>query len=297
MTKLSFSGAVVLITGAANGIGRAMAKEAIHRGAIVIAVDLDETGLDSLKATSPEDQLVTHVASSTNLAQVQEIVSDTLQRFHKLDVAIANAGIEKIHPTWSMPVEDFEAVINVNVLGVYRTLQPCFKPIIESGGHMLAVSSIAGLLPFPFGAAYSSSKAAVDMLMRILRMELLATNATAGAAYFGFISSDMGDRVTSHPGVKAISRWLPRRLLGLTPILPPDVAARRVMNSIERRRGRTYTPGMIRFTYAMRGLMSLSDDFLGRYVIRLPRFIENYYGLPNGKSLSEKKDKPLGNNG
>lgn len=286
---IDLSASIVLITGAGNGIGRALTEEALRRGAHVVAVDRDRTALDSLQGAA----LTCHAADVCDADRMGEIVADTLATHGRLDVVIANAGIEKIDPIWAQPPEDFEAVINVNVLGAYRTLKPCLEPVIASGGHLVAVSSIAGIIPFPFGAAYSTSKAAVDMMMRVMRLELLATEATAGAAYFGFIASEMGERVTGHPGVAALSRWMPRRLLGLTPYLTTEIAASRVLDSIERRKARSYAPGVIRLTYALRGIYAQSDDFLGRYVMGLPKFVKQHYGsagLPkaDGGSPTEK---------
>lgn len=283
--RINLNGSVVLITGAGAGIGRALVEEALSRGAQVVAVERDPQALANLP-----DEVVSHQADVVDAAAMRAVVEDTLAQFGRLDVAIANAGIERIEPIWQMSEEDFEAVINVNILGVYRTLKPCLDPVMKSGGHVLAVSSIAGLLPFPFGVAYSTSKAGVDMMMRIMRMELLATNATAGAAYFGFISTEMGERVTTHPGVKALSKYMPRRLLGLTPYLSAEVAAARVLNDVERRRARSYTPGTIRLTYALRGLLAQSDDFLGRYVMGLPKFIRTHYGSPD-KNAAEDQSK------
>ena len=280
--RIDFENAVVLITGAGAGIGRALSEEALRRGAHVIAVERDAEALESLSGSS----LTKAVADVCDAERMREIVAQVLADHGRLDVAIANAGIEKIDPIWAQDPKDFESVINVNVLGVYRTLQPCLAPIIQSGGHLFAVSSIAGIIPFPFGAAYSTSKAAVDMMMRVMRLELLATEATAGAAYFGFIASEMGERVTAHPGVAALSKWMPRPLLGLTPYLTPQQAAERVLNDIEKRKARSYTPGVIRLTYALRGLYTQSDDFLGRHVMGLPKFIKNHYGLP----FSDKSD-------
>ena len=274
--RIDLNGSIVLITGAGAGIGRALTEEALRRDAHVVAIERDAEVLETLEGA----RLTKHCADVCDGARMHEIVAQTLADHGRLDVAIANAGIEKIDPIWAQDPKAFEAVINVNVLGVYRTLQPCLAPIIASGGHLCAMSSIAGIIPFPFGAAYSTSKAAVDMMMRVMRLELLATEATAGAAYFGFIASEMGERVTGHPGVAALSKWMPRPLLGLTPYLTPAVAAQRVLNDIEKRKARSYTPGVIRLTYALRGLYAQSDDFLGRYVMGLPGFIKTHYGLP-----------------
>ncbi|NQY59473.1 SDR family NAD(P)-dependent oxidoreductase, partial [Cognatishimia sp.] len=147
--RIDLNGSIVLITGAGAGIGRALTEEALRRDAHVVAIERDAEVLETLEGA----RLTKHCADVCDGARVHEIVAQTLADHGRLDVAIANAGIEKIDPIWAQDPKAFEAVINVNVLGVYRTLQPCLAPIIASGGHLCAMSSIAGIIPFPFGAA------------------------------------------------------------------------------------------------------------------------------------------------
>ena len=276
--RLSIRNAVVLVTGAGQGIGYALCSAALARGAFVVALDLEVAGLETLAGTPAGKRLRVHRVDVLDSAAVNAAVAATLDEFDRLDIAVANAGIERIAPVQSMSPDDFEAVINVNVLGVYRTIQPCLAPVIESGGHVVAVSSLAALLPFPYGAAYAASKAAVDMLMRILRFELLDSGATAGAAYFGFVLSDMGQRVTSHPGVESLSRRLPTHLIGMAPHLPVEEVATTFLNGIERRRARIYAPWSVRVPHVLRGVLVPLDDFLGRHVMRLPELTRRLFG-------------------
>lgn len=285
MTRpLQLRDAVVLITGGGDGIGRALARVALNRGARVVAVDCNADALAEFAQSAGSDRLETHAADVVDAQAMRGIVARTLDAHGRIDVAVANAGIERIGPVTHMPAEEFEQVIEVNVLGVYRTIQPCLAPVIASGGHVVAVSSLAALLPFPYGAAYAASKSAVDMLMRILRFELLDSGATAGAAYFGFVLSDMGQRVTTHPGVETLSARLPTHLLGMAPYLPVEEVARRFMDGIEQRRARIYAPWSVRVPHFLRGILVPLDDFLGRHVMRLPEVTRSLFGA--------KRDEP-----
>ncbi|MEM6640078.1 MAG: SDR family NAD(P)-dependent oxidoreductase [Pseudomonadota bacterium] len=275
--RINPRGAVMVITGGARGIGRALCEEAHQRGAQIVAVDCDSAGLDALADQLP-DRVTVHDVDVTNAAAMPAVVKATMASHGRIDVVVANAGIERIEPMAQMSSSDFERVLEVNLLGVYRTLKPCIEPIVHAGGHLTAVSSLSALLPFPYGGAYGASKSAVDMLMRVLRMELMGTGATAGAAYFGFVMSDMGHRVTEHPGVSRLSRYLPKRLLGLAPYLTEEDVARRFMNGIERRRACVYAPAGVRVAHVLRGVLAPLDDVLGRYVMRLPETTRDLFG-------------------
>ncbi|MEL6978595.1 MAG: SDR family NAD(P)-dependent oxidoreductase [Pseudomonadota bacterium] len=277
---LRIQNSVVLVTGGGKGIGLELLREVARRGGHPIAVEVDQA-----LATSLSDEFgatgAVHQADVRDAEAMARIVEDTTARFGRLDVVIANAGIERIDPVWSMPNDVFEDVIEINVLGTYRTLKPAFEPVIRSGGHLLTIASIAALIPFPLGCAYGTSKAAVDMMMRIIRMELDGTGATAGAAYFGIVRTDMGDRVHNHPVVSATSKRLPTRLLGVTPTPTADRAAKAILDGVERRKARVYAPYMIRYTYFFRGVFGQFDGVNAR-MMKLSQEIRNAYGPPPG---------------
>lgn len=230
--RIDIHGAVVLITGAGQGIGFALLEEALRRGAIPIAVEFnpeDSKKLENLIAGRGE----VHIADVRSLTAMTQIAKATISRFGGIDIVIANAGIERVGLIQDMSADAFDAVIETNLLGVYRTLKPTIDSVIERKGYLLAISSIAALIPFPLAAAYSTSKARVDMLMRTLRMELSGTGATVGCAYFGFVQTAMADRIFSHPVIsKAVNR-LPSLLLGIKPLPKVDYIAKKIFNGIE----------------------------------------------------------------
>ena len=277
--RLNFQDRVVLITGGGQGIGAELVRETLARGGIPIVVEYNPEREADIRAAIGNQGSV-HIADVRDRAAMENIVDDIVARFGRLDVVIANAGIEGFGPVWAMPAKDFEAVVEINVLGAYRSIQPALPHVIAAGGHVLTISSIAGLVAQPIGSAYSTSKAAVDMMMRCFRMDLLDTGASASAAYFGIIPTAMGNEVNANPVMAGAVKALPTRLLGVTP--PPSAAeaAKKIMDGIERRKARIYAPWMVRSTYLIRGFLAQMDDFQSRTLMGLPKLIKQHYGEP-----------------
>ena len=271
--RLDLSGAIVLITGAGQGIGREIVLETLRRGGIAVAVEINPESARKIE-TEIGGQGTVHIADVCDAAAMAAVARDTIQRYGGIDVVIANAGIERVAPVQDMDPADFEAVIETNIMGVYRTIKPALDSVIARNGHVIAISSVAGLIPFPLAAAYSASKAAVDMMMRVIRMELSGTGASAGAAYFGFVQTRMADRIFSDPVIaRAIAR-IPSRLLGIRPLPTPHQVAVIILNGAERRRARVFAPRMVGITFLLRGVYALFDTLISGKVMRLDKLID-----------------------
>lgn len=270
--KLSLSDKVVLVTGAGQGIGRALIREALHRGAVPVGVERDPERAAALEADIGQRGAV-FVGNVSDMEAMQEIVSQTVKRFGGIDVVIANAGIERVATFQDMPPAMFEEVLETNLLGVYRTIQPTLESVMSRKGHITAISSIAGLVPFPLAAAYSTSKSAVDMLMRVLRMELTGTGTTVGTAYFGFVQTAMSDRIFNDPITRQAIERLPSRLLGITPLPTAERTAELILDGVEKRRAHVFAPPMVRVTFLFRGIYALFDGIFARKIMRLPDLI------------------------
>ena len=271
--RLDLSGAIVLITGAGQGIGREIVLETLRRGGIAVAVEINSESANKIEAEIGGQGTV-HIADVCDAAAMAAVARDTIQRYGGIDVVIANAGIERVAPVQDMDPADFEAVIETNIMGVYRTIKPALDSVIARNGHVVAISSVAGLIPFPLAIAYSASKAAVDMMMRVIRMELSGTGASAGAAYFGFVQTRMADRIFSDPVIaRAIAR-IPSRLLGIRPLPTPHQVAVIILNGAERRRARVFAPRMVGITFLLRGVYALFDTLISGKVMRLDKLID-----------------------
>jgi NAD(P)-dependent dehydrogenase (short-subunit alcohol dehydrogenase family) len=226
----------------------------------VVLVDLPGDGLETATVGLGKQALAIG-ADVTDADAMRRAVAAARDRYGGLDVVVANAGIERIGTVRGQPPEDFERVIEVNLLGVYRTLQPAIDAVIERRGHLIAVSSAAAAMASPLIVAYGASKAGVASLMRGLRAELSGTGATAGTAFFGFVDTSMIERAREHPafqhGLARMPGW------ALHP-LPPQAAARAIANGIERRKARVWLPRYVSELFLLGGFMQALDDHLAR---------------------------------
>src|SRR6476646_9261456 len=134
MTSLDLHGRVALVTGAARGIGLETARALERRGAKVALVDLDASAAEAAAATIAPDALGL-AADVSDRAAIGAAVDAVVQRFGGLDVVVANAGIANAPATArTMPEEEFERVLAVNLLGVWRTVRAALPHIVERRG-------------------------------------------------------------------------------------------------------------------------------------------------------------------
>jgi NAD(P)-dependent dehydrogenase (short-subunit alcohol dehydrogenase family) len=172
----SLAGRRVLITGAARGIGAALARRLWARGARVALAGIE---LDQLS----------EVAASCG-----DAVEAAVENLGGLDVIVANAGVAAQLPIVGGNPEVFERTVEVNLLGVYYTLRAAGPHVAHPGGYALAISSLAAALHPPLLGAYCASKAGVEALGDALRIELASSGARVGVAYFGELETDMTSR-------------------------------------------------------------------------------------------------------
>jgi NAD(P)-dependent dehydrogenase (short-subunit alcohol dehydrogenase family) len=164
----------IVITGAAGGIGAAMARRFAAEGANLALSDLSEEGLAALAAEiSPRHTLVLPADVSVP-DQMQTLVARAVERFGGLDGMMANAGIEGVvAPVTQLSAEDFDRVYAVNVRGAFLSIKYAAPAIAARGGGAIVVtSSIAGLIGSPGLSAYVSSKHAVMGLVKSASIEL-----------------------------------------------------------------------------------------------------------------------------
>ncbi|MBF6223221.1 SDR family oxidoreductase [Nocardia abscessus] len=234
------SGKVVLITGAGQGIGRELANLLHTRGATVVVCDIDEITARATASLlgSPAYPIAADVADRTRMEQV---VAEVVQRFGRLDVVVANAGVTPVPATVrTLDPADFDRVVGINLTGVFNTVHPALDHIVQARGHVVVVSSCAAFAPGMGGSPYMVSKAAVEQLGRALRVELAAVGASAGIAYFGIVETAM-----THDMLDADE--LGRRLDAMLPWplrvrITAKQAARSIADGIARRAPRTIAP-------------------------------------------------------
>jgi NAD(P)-dependent dehydrogenase (short-subunit alcohol dehydrogenase family) len=188
----SLAGRRVLITGAARGIGAALARRLWARGARVALAGIEPDQLSEVAASCGDALAV--VCDVRERGQVETAVEAAVEHLGGLDVVVANAGVAAQLPIVGGNPEVFERTVEVNLLGVYYTLRAAGPHVAHPGGYALAISSLAAALHPPLLGAYCASKAGVEALGDALRIELASSGARVGVAYFGELETDMTSR-------------------------------------------------------------------------------------------------------
>jgi NAD(P)-dependent dehydrogenase (short-subunit alcohol dehydrogenase family) len=165
-------GKVAFITGGAGSIGLATARAFVAEGAAVLIADLDEGALEQAAGSIAGDAVAWARADVTSSEQVQAAVTAVVQRFGKLDVAFANAGIfGVVAPLTEYPPDVFERVMAVNVTGSFLVAKHALA-VMEPGGSLIINSSVVGLMSDAGIGAYATSKHALVGLMRTAAKEM-----------------------------------------------------------------------------------------------------------------------------
>jgi len=266
MPLYDVNGKVALVTGAARGIGYETARQLHQRGASVAVVDVDA---DEVREAAERigERAIGIVGDVTDAGTMRAAVAETVERFGGLDVAMANAGIAP--PTMatmrSVPSEEWERVIEVNLLGVWHTVRAALPQVSERRGHIVVVASVAAFANGMLGSSYMVSKAAAEQMGRALRTELTPFGASASVAYFGWVDTKMVQDAFAKPGAGVLEEIAPAFLMRR--ITPPEAGAA-VVKGIEERAPRIFAPKWWRYLSALRGLM---NPLLDRRSERDPR--------------------------
>ena len=258
---------VVLITGGARGIGADAAQRLAARGARIALVDRDADAVEARRAELGESAAA-FTADVTDPGALAAAVAGTVARFGGIDVVVANAGISGPSSTvGAIDPAEFERVIEVNLLGVWRTVRATLPYVVERRGYVLPIASVAATLPVGLLAAYAASKAGVEGFARSLRMELAATGTRVGVGYFSFIDTDMVRDAMAQPTAAQATKAIPGFLAAP---LPVGAAGAAIARGVQRRAKRVYAPRWVPALLALRGLSGPLDDLAARD----PRFVK-----------------------
>jgi NAD(P)-dependent dehydrogenase (short-subunit alcohol dehydrogenase family) len=259
MSQYDLTDKVALVTGGAQGIGFATARALVARGASVVIVDLDAEAAERAAAQIHDAKALGLAGDVTDRSAMQRVLASTVQRFGGLDVVVANAGIASRIATFrAIPPESFERVLDVNLMGVYRTVDAALPEIIRRQGHVVLVSSIYAFMNGIGELPYAMSKAAVEQFGRALRVELRQHGASASVAYFGFIDTEMVHQsLDRDPLASSLLTALPKPLHKR---LSPKVAGEAIVRGIEHRQPRIIRPRRWAVMSMLRGILNPLGD-------------------------------------
>jgi NAD(P)-dependent dehydrogenase (short-subunit alcohol dehydrogenase family) len=263
-----FDGASAIVTGGASGIGRALAEELAQRGCEVIVADLQialaQEVASGIRAAGGTARAVK--VDVTDLPAMEQLVRATVKRTGRLDYIFNNAGIAIGGGVDLYGIEDWNKVIDVNLLGVINGIQAAYQIMLEQGfGHIVNTASMAGLMPGPGNVVYTTTKHAVVGLSISLRGE---------AALMGVRVSVICPGVIQTPILEGGGRYgkmlidIPpkemRRLWERLRPMPPHIFAKKVLNAVARNKAIIIFPRWWRVVWRINRLSPALGIFLAQ---------------------------------
>lgn len=235
---MKLEGKVALVTGSSQGIGQSIVLRLAKAGADVVInyrshPEGAEETLAKVQAISggrchmaecPNTQGHTIQADLGSVTEIRQLIAESIAHFGKLDILVNNAGIEKHAPFWEVTEADYDAVLNINLKGVFFATQVFVQHLIATKrtGKVINISSVHEDLPFPNFTAYCISKGGMKMLTRNLAVELGSLGITVNNVAPGAIATPINTQLLNNPEkLGALLDNIPLGRLGQ----PQDVAS------------------------------------------------------------------------
>jgi NAD(P)-dependent dehydrogenase (short-subunit alcohol dehydrogenase family) len=241
------SGQVVLVTGAARGIGEHTARLAAARGAKVVLAGLEPERLAALGAELGAAWFACDVTDQAGLAAA---VDGAVAAHGRIDAVVANAGVASRGTVAAGDVEALVRTVEVNLIGVMRTAAAVMPHLIASRGYLLIVASAASFAALPGMAPYCASKAGVEHFGNALRLEVAHHGVRVGTAHPSWIDTDLvRDAQDDMPTFRETLRKLPPPLGSTTSV---ERCAEAFVAAVERRRRKVFVPRSVAAVYWLR---------------------------------------------
>jgi short-subunit dehydrogenase len=243
MGPYQFAGGTAVVTGAASGIGEALAVRLAARGSHLVLVDRDKDRLgdvaDRLRTAHPGLTLATHVADLSDDEQTAALAATLAAEHPETTLLVNNAGVALGGRFDQVTLDEFDWVMAVNFRSVVR-LTHALLPVLKShpGAHLVNVSSVFGIFAPAGQAAYSASKFAVRGFSEALRHELAENAIGVTVVHPGGIKTRIAESARTGSGVSAEEYEQGRKQFAKLLTMPPEVAAAQIMDAIEKRRPR-----------------------------------------------------------
>jgi short-subunit dehydrogenase len=262
------AGKVALITGPARGIGAETARQLATRGVRLALVGLEAQRLAAL-ATELGDGHKWYECDVTDQTALERAVAGTIQAFGRIDIVIANAGIASNGTVAIAPIDALVRTIEVNLIGVVRTVSATLPHVTDSKGYYLLVSSAAALAPLPGISTYAAAKSGVEQFGNVLRLEVAHKGVGVGVAHPSWIDTDLvRDQQRDLESFNELLRTLRGPFGSVTSVA---ACAHAFVQAIARRKRKVYVPRTLAPLAAVRQLFAsaLSDYIMRRHTRRL----------------------------
>nr|MBS0036638.1 SDR family oxidoreductase [Saprospiraceae bacterium] len=254
----SFTGKTILITGGASGIGKIMGRMVLDRGAAHLVIwDLDKDALDrTAEELSSQGRVSSFKVDVSSLKDIQSAAAEMEKRHLQVDVLVNNAGVVVGTEFWNHSPEDIQWTMKVNTLAPMHITQ-CFLPQMmeKKGGHIVNISSAAGMVANPRMSVYVASKWALLGWSESLRIELekMHPEVKVTAVTPSYISTGMFSGVKTH--------WI-------SPIVTPEKAALKIIRGVEKNRMVVRMPWSVYLIPFMKGVLPLRwfDAIAGKWL-------------------------------
>jgi NAD(P)-dependent dehydrogenase (short-subunit alcohol dehydrogenase family) len=234
------TGRVAVVTGAASGLGAAMAARYAAEGMRVVLSDIDTAGLAEVTASLQSQgadcrAVVADVAQGDDVEHLADAAYDAFGAVHLL---CNNAGVVKSARAWDLTVDDWQWVLGVDLWSVIHGVRAFVPRMLAQGGpgHVVNTASMTGLLPMPRLAAYSTAKAGVVALSESLQHDLVAEGSALGVSVFcpGFIPTRITESARNRPAALSDTAVAtgPRTVSGVQPTMTAEEGADRVVRAV-----------------------------------------------------------------
>ncbi|MFJ6844326.1 SDR family oxidoreductase [Streptomyces griseoluteus] len=276
MSKVGLEGQVAVVTGAARGVGELLARKLSARGAKVALVGLEE---DELKAVSERlyGESAHWYADVTDHEAMGRVAAEVKERFGKVDIVVANAGVATGGPFADSDPVAWRRVIEVNLIGSAVTARAFLPVLTESRGYLLQIASLAAMTPAPMMTAYCASKSGVEAYAHSLRGEVGYLGVRVGVAYLSWTDTDMVRGADQDDVMRELRQRLPWPSNKTYPLGP---AVDRLVDGIERRSPHVYGQWWLRGMQGMRGYLPSLIGTVGQREMR--RYADRLAGMRSG---------------
>ncbi|MBD8506693.1 SDR family oxidoreductase [Hoyosella sp. G463] len=251
--RIDLDGKVVFITGASRGIGAEVARRCAAKGARVFLAGLEPELMQALCAELGDANAASLETDVVDLDAVRAAVAAAVERFGRIDVVLANAGIAPYGTVATIGKPTFDLSMAINVGGVWNTLNATLPHVTETRGHVLTVCSVASFAPLGGLHAYTASKAAAESLTSAFAMEVAHLGVTVGSVHPSWIDTDMvRDAEADLPTFRKIRAMLPWPLHSTTTV---EKCAAAIVSGMEKRSSRVFSPASVGTVYWSRAMI------------------------------------------